>query len=1057
MTSGSKNTMRLLASILVMLCTLPAFATEPVANAIQFNRDVRPILSDNCFHCHGPDQAQRQAELRLDTEEGAFAKLESGNRAIVAGRTSESELVRRIMSKDDGERMPPSDSGRSLTAAQKETLVRWVDQGAKWQKHWSLIRPERPAIPTVKNRAWPRAPWDAFVLARLEQEGLQPSPEADKETLIRRVTLDLTGLPPTLAEIDAFLRDDSVDAYEKLVDRLLASPRFGERMATDWLDAARYADTNGYQTDGPRSMWRWRDWVIDALNRNMPFDQFTIEQLAGDMLDGATLDQKIASGFNRNHRGNAEGGIIPQEYSVEYVVDRVETTATVFLGMTLGCARCHDHKFDPVSQKEFYQLFALFNNVPERGRAIKYGNSDPQIKAPTIAQQKELRDFDADLEALHSQLVELQPRIAQAQADWEQSYRSRISRPSENWFPDNGLIHHLPFDGETRDYCATKPAKAPKQKALKYSNGKVGMAAEFSGKNVVDLGNVANFNYLDQFSISCWIQPRSANGTLLGRRETDDDVRGYNLELSRGKLQLNLVVRLLDDALRVETSEPLTINSWQHVTVTYDGSRIASGIKIYIDGQPVPLHVLVDELNQDFAQKKESLLVGAGGPGPKYVGLIDELRIYDRVVTAGDAELLAVSSPIEDLIVRSPAARTPAESRKLAECFLDKYSPPAAATLYSKIIEVQDHKLKLERSVPTTMVMQEMREPRESFVLLRGQYDQPGERVLPGVPASLSWPGQVPIGNRLDLARWIVAPENPLTARVAVNRVWQLYFGQGIVRTANDFGSQGERPSHPELLDYLATQFIASGWDVKALHKSIVMSASYRQSSRATPELLQRDPENRLLARGPRVRLSAETIRDQALCASGLLAEQVGGPSVKPYQPDGLWNELSNAEYVQDHGESLYRRSMYTFWKRTNAPPAMVTFDAAGRESCRVLQSRTNTPLQALTLMNETTFVEAARKLAERALHDGGDVQEERLKMAFRLVLARNPSPAELHILTTGLTRHMESFRSHPESATKLLSVGESPHDEKLDKIELAAYAATANMILNLDEAITKQ
>jgi hypothetical protein len=899
-----------------------------------------------------------------------------------------------------------------------------------------------------------RTPWDAFILAKLEHVGLQPSPEADKSTILRRVTLDLTGLPPTPNELDAFLADSTPEAYEKVIDRLLASPRYGERMATDWLDAARYADTNGYQSDGFRSMWRWRDWVIESLNRNMPFNQFTIEQLAGDMLEDPTLEQQIATGFNRNHRGNAEGGIIPEEYLVEYVVDRVDTTATVWLGLTIGCARCHDHKFDPVTQKEFYQLFALFNNVPERGRAVRNGNSDPQIKTPTSQQQAQLCKLDNRLSAARARFDTLRPAIAKAQAEWEKQLAIHLS---EDWSPGDGLLLNLPLDESILNRCDVSRTVTMSGPPLVFSQGRASQAASFSGQQAIDLGDIANFGYFDPFSISLWIEPQNLNGALLGRMAEAVEAEGYNLTLEQGKLQLNLVKRWLDESLRVETVEALDQRRWQHVLVTYDGSRVAAGVKMYIDGHPVKLRVLVDELNQTFAVKQQPLLIGAGGPGPRYTGKLDELRIYSHACTQTDAELLATATPINEIAVLPLADRTAAQVRKLTACFLDRHAPPEIAAVRSELLELERQKHSLEDSFPTTMVMQEMPEPRPTFLLSRGEYDKPSERVSPSVPASLSWPNQPPIRNRLDFARWLVSPENPLTARVTVNRIWQLYFGQGLVKTVNDFGSQGERPSHPELLDCLATQFMATGWNLKALHKSIVMSATYRQSSQVTPTLIQRDPENRLLARGPRLRLSAEMIRDQALSASGLLVEKLGGPSVLPYQPPGLWKELSDVDFTQDHGESLYRRSLYTFWKRTVAPPTMITFDAAGRESCRVLQTRTNTPLQALTLLNEVSFVEAARQLAQRTLREGGNTPDQRLGFVFRTVLARPPTPYELRILHAGLKRHQDHYRQQPNAAAQLLSVGESPRDETLDAVELASYTAVANLILNLDETITNQ
>jgi hypothetical protein len=807
----------LLATALFGLAPLVLSRADPgrpaapgkVEAPIDFNRQIRPILSENCFVCHGPDEKQRKVKLRLDTRDGALKELRDGGHAIVPGKSSESVLIERVTADRASRRMPPATTGKRLTPAQVELLKRWIDQGANWSEHWAFVAPKRPALPKVKNTTWARNGIDYFILARLEKEGLKPSAEADRVRLIRRVTLDLTGLPPTPAEVDAFVNDASPQAYEKVVDRLLASPHYGERMALEWLDAARYADTHGYHIDSGRDMTRWRDWVIDSFSKNLPFDRFTVEQLAGDLLPEATLEQKVASGFNRNHMINFEGGAIPQEYLTAYIVDRVNTTATVRLGLTVACAQCHDHKYDPISQKEFYQLYAFFHNVPENGLDGSKGNAAPTLKLPTRAQEEKLRQ--------------------------------------------------------------------------------------------------------------------------------------------------------LDDAIRAQAQQ-----------------------------------------------------------------------------------------------VKAAASKE--EAKKLQ----------------AELGRLQKEKAAVEKQVRTTMVMQELPKPRDTYLLIRGEYDKKGEKVIAGTPAALPpLPRHAP-ANRLGLAKWLVDPSNPLTARVAVNRTWQMFFGTGLVKTAEDFGSQGELPSHPELLDWLAVEFMegpaastkrqAGRWDVKALVRLIVTSATYRQSSAVTKEPLARDPENRLLARAPRLRLQAEFIRDQALAVSGLLNRDIGGASVFPYQPAGLWEELAmrgdsknwSAQFFeQSKGRDLYRRSMYTFWKRTSPPPQMLTFDAPDRESCTVRRSRTNTPLQALVLMNDPTYVEASRKLAERLMAHA-DSTDERIAFAFRLATGRHPVEKEVEVLRRVYNLQLNRYRQDAKAALRLLSVGESPRDERFTPAELAAWTIVASTILNLDETITK-
>ena len=1009
-----------------LLLPLFAFGTE-IPGTVQFNRDVRPILSDKCFACHGPDKASRKTPLRFDQEAGARIELRNGLHALVPGNPEASELYRRITSEKPALRMPPAYSGHErLTDTEIAVLKRWIEQGAVWQKHWSLIPPEQPPIPQIHNSSWVKNPIDSFVLKRLEKEGLKPSPEASRETLIRRVSLDLTGLPPTPAEVEVYRNDRSPEAYEKVVDRLLASPRYGERMAIRWLEAARYSDTNGYQSDGPRDMWRWRDWVLNAFRVNLPFDRFTIEQIAGDLLPNATQDQKIASGFNRNHRTNAEGGIVPEEFRVEYVVDRVDTTSTVWLGLTLGCARCHDHKYDPLSQKDFYSFFAFFNNVPEKGLVYNFGNEEPFIKAPTAEQQRKLDTLKAETKAAESAYDALAPKLDKAQRAWEKT----VAGKDVDWSIRDGLVLSVPVD----------PTR------------------HFDGKDFVDAGMRAKFDYLDPFSLAAWIKPETPNGAILSRMEDYWEGEGYSLHVKDGKIRLHIIKRWTDIGMRVETEAPIQLNRWSHVLATYDGHKYASGVQIYVDGQPQKLRVLFDDLNYPISFKNPFRVGAGGGPQNRFHGSISDVRAYNRALTPQEAGVLPLKETVGQIAALPREKRSEAQSGKLSMCFLDKYAPERIRETRHSIVMAREKQSVFYEKIPTVMVMKEANAPRDTFILKRGAYDAHGDKVTAAVPEVLpALPATAP-KNRLGLAKWLVDPSNPLTARVAVNRYWQSYFGVGLVKTVEDFGSQGEWPIHADLLDYLATQFIDSGWDVKAMQRLIVTSATYRQSSKATPELQQNDPENRLLARGPRFRLQPEAIRDQALAVSGLLVEKLGGPSVKPYQPPGLWQELAGGKgYQEDTGDGLYRRSIYTYWKRTVAPPSMVIFDSSTRETCTVRQGRTNTPLQALDLMNESIYLEAARKIAERMLTEGGTVPQDRLDYGWRLVLTRSPKPKEEALLSRTLDHFRHYYSIHHDDAVEFLSQGESSRNSSLPPGELAAYTAVASMLLNLDEAITKE
>ena len=1020
---------------------------------VDFSRDIRPVLSDICFQCHGPDESQRQGDLRLDTQAGLFSETD-GRRIIVPGQPAQSELYRRIASDDPDERMPPPESKRHLSPSQMELIRQWIEQGAQWRQHWSFVTPVRPRLPTLAKPQAPVAnPIDVFIQSRLEQEGLSPSPEADRATLIRRVTLDLTGLPPTPAEVDAFLADDSPQAYGRLVDRLLQSPRYGERMAVEWLDAARYADTSGYQNDGPRQMWRWRDWVIEALNAGMPFDQFTIEQLAGDLLPNATRAQRIATGFNRNHRGNAEGGIIADEYQVEYVVDRVETTGAVWLGLTVGCTRCHDHKYDPLSQKEFYQLFAYFNNIPEYGRAIKEGNSPPFVLAPTDDQQRQLEQLELQVAAARRDVAADQAPLREGQQQWEQTGPPGLASASSssNWKLTRGLV--VDFD------CASHTIGSEGQPQFRDGDttlvpGRIGEAAAFDGVRYLDAGDTAAWGYFDKFSLSSWIFPEQEDaGTVLSRMTDADQADGYYVQVRGGHVHVNLVKRWLDDSIRVRTKTTVPVRAWTHLLVTYDGSRSAKGLTVYLNGQPVELEVEYDFLNQTFATKEPLRIGGGGGPQGRFHGLIDEVRIYNRCLPRTDAEIVAVPEAVDTIRALPEKDRSPAQRAKLARFYLEQVAAVEFRDRYDRLLALEEQHQRMLETLPTVMVMQELPQPRETRILKRGEYDKPGDLVTPNVPSVFPQLPSHVANNRLGLARWLTDSSQPLTARVAVNRCWQMFFGIGLVKTAEDFGAQGERPSHPELLDWLATEFIHTDWDVKQLHRLIVTSATYRQSSRVTQPT---DPENRLLARAPRFRLSAEMVRDQALAAAGLLVDQVGGPSVKTYQPGDLWKDIAtDTNYEQDHGAQLYRRGMYTYWKRTVVPPVMATFDGSSREMCQVRPRRTNTPLQALALMNEVTFVEAARVLAQRTLQASSN-PDERIVQMFRAILVRSPSDEELKILRAGLQDQRARFQQSPEAAQALIKTGEFPVPSECDPVELAAHTMLASLLLNLDEAVTK-
>ena len=1022
--------------ILAAFSVVAARAATP--GDVEFTRDIRPILSDNCFACHGPDEKARKADLRLDVREAALKPAKSGAIALVPGNAAKSELLQRIITKDADDVMPPMKTGKQLSTVQIELLRRWIAQGAKYQEHWAFVKPVRPPVPVARNPKLPvRNAIDAFIFDRLASEGLAPSLEADRATWLRRVTFDLTGLPPTLAELDAFLADTSALAYEKVVEQLFASSRYGEHMARGWLDLARYADTHGYQMDQARTMWRWRDWVIEAFNRNLPFDQFTIEQLAGDLLPNPTPDQRIATGFNRNHLITIEGGVIDEEYRTEYVVDRVTTTATTWMGLTMLCARCHDHKFDPLTMRDFYGMFAMFNQVPERG----IGGFAPMFKSPSKEQERELAQLDRDIAAKQAAHDTAAKSLTAEQAKWEAGFaalKAEWQVLDATGFKSTGGATLTPQDDKSLLASGTRAAH-----------------------DVYEIAARSTLTNISAVRLETLTHPSLPN-TGPGRYDN------ANFVLSEFELEA------------VSVADPSQKLKVKFTSAQADYSQKNYDIALAIDGKPGTGWAVDGPMrNKDctawFYPDKPFGFVGG-----------TELRFKLRHETIGAHEIgrprLSLSSSadpqaaeIAELVVIPREKRTAPQAARLRDHFLAKHAAPEVKQLTTDLAALRERKKQVEAAIPSTMVMEDMPQRRETHMLVRGQYDKKGEKVEATFPvvfaradaAAGNATAARAIPNRLDLARWLVSPEHPLTARVAANRIWEHHFGTGLVRTSENFGIQSQPPSHPELLDWLAVEFMkpttpaALPWDLRHLHRLVVLSATYRQAARVTPALLARDPENLLLARGPRLRLSAEAVRDNALFISGLLVEKIGGPSVMPYQPEGLWFELNDRagyrmDYVQGHGPDLYRRSLYTFWKRTSPPPTLNLFDAPEREFCVVRRSRTTTPLQALALLHDPTYVEAARHFAERILVHGGATTDERIAFAFRTATARKPTAAEAKVLRETFEQQLAVFRKNPEAAVKSLKVGESVRNEKLDATEHAAWTAVARMILNLDETITK-
>jgi hypothetical protein len=1041
-----------------LLAAVAFAAPGRAADKLEYNRDVRPILADNCFACHGPDSAARKAGLRLDRRDDAVAA-----EAIVPGRPDKSGLVERIFSDEASQRMPPAKSHKKLTPAQKETLKRWVAAGAEYQPHWSLIAPRRPPVPAVRQAGWVRNPVDNFILAELEKRGLTPAPEADRRTLARRLSLDLTGLPPAPAEVEAFVNDKAPDAYDKLVKRLLESPSWGEHRGRYWLDAARYADTHGIHFDNYREIWAYRDWVIDAFNRNLPFDTFTVEQLAGDLLPGRTVDDQVASGFNRCNITTNEGGAIPEEYLVLYARDRTETTAQVWLGLTAGCAVCHDHKFDPISQKEFYSLAAFFNNTTQQAMDGNIKDTPPTVLVPR-------RDDRPHWEALAKELAQArqqtEARKKAARGDFERWLSGAPAGQVAAAVPTDGLRFHAPLsegEGTAVRMAVDGKSRQAAPVAGAWDNGHVGARAfKCRPGAALEAAEVGDFDRGQAFSYGAWVRmpQKTPFGAFCARMDDQHDFRGWDLWVENGKVGAHVVNRWPDNALKVVTRVPVSPGQWNHLFVSYDGSGKAAGLKVYVNGVRQETDVQADRL-RDTIRTSVPFKVGQRHTTARLDGtLIQDVRVYGRALSGPEVARLARTTRAAWLAGKPAAQRSAAETDELFGWWLSE-GDPASRALAARVDTLRQEEAAIRSRGVVAHVMQERPEQPTAFVLYRGEYDKRRGAVHPATPRALPpWPADLP-KNRLGLARWLLRPENPLTARVTVNRFWQEVFGTGIVRTSGDFGVQGEPPSHPELLDWLAVEFRESGWDVKRFFRMLVTSSAYRQAAVTTPEKLEKDPQNRLLSRGPRFRLDAELIRDYALAASGLLVRKVGGRSVKPYQPEGVWEAVAmigsdTRDYRPDKGEDLYRRSLYTFWKRSAPPASMEIFNAPSRETCTVRRERTNTPLQALVTLNDPQFIEAARHLAQGALKEGGGQTAGRLDFMARRLLARPLAEQEVKVASGVLGDLLAHYRAHPDDAGKLLAVGESKADPSLDAPTLAAWTMLANELMNLDEVINK-
>ena len=1075
---------------LIISCSTPSEQLfgeyeSPLPEKIDFNYHIKPILSDRCFACHGPDANKREAGLRLDIAENALEELpeNKGKYAIVKNKPRKSELFHRISSTDSSLMMPPPESNLSLSNREKALLTRWIEEGAVYKAHWSFVPPEKSKLPTVALSDWPQQPLDHFILSQMEEHGLEPAEKAEKSYLLRRASLDLTGLTPSPEEIEAFLSDEGEEAFEKVIDRLLASKHYGERLGVEWLDVGRYADSHGYQDDGMRNTWPWRDWVIQKFNDNMPYDSFLVEQIAGDLLPDASRDQVLATCFNRNHPQSQEGGVVEEEYRIEYVADRTNTFGKAFLGLTMECARCHDHKYDPVSQKDYYSLFAYFNNNNDWGIVPYNGEASPTVMLPTPKEEQKLDSLRAEMKPLEK-AVEAKGYIKELKT-WLQKQTPEIEL-------DHGLVASFSFDqkrsvarsnlnldGKTGAGWAGIGSKGKIDGYVNQVKKKVdavilgdadsqpllvegisGKGLSFRGDCGIRFNRDLDYDRHQPFSVSIWVKlmKEGEKGPIFNNTNGDfEGYRGWICKLNEdGTLSFQLNHVWPDNSIDYQTKTKLKPGKWTHIVMTYDGSSKAKGLSFFVDGQQ-PEYIL----HRDNLQK--SLLHGVKGSNwssyPFMLGkekersiehiVMDELRVYDRQLS--ELEVMKLFDENDE--------RKPTESQ-----WLDYYVLSGKNRQYQQKLEqltaLRQQENQIATDVLEVMVMSDREDVRPTFILDRGVYDAPKNEVQPATPAILgSIPEEYP-KNRLGLAKWLVADKHPLTARVQVNRMWAMLFGKGLVATHEDFGNQGQLPSHPALLDFLAVEFIESGWDIKAFLKMLMLSSTYQQSSISSARAREIDPTNDWYSHFPAYRLSAELIRDNALAASGLLVKKIGGPSVYPYQPKGIWKALAtrNAKvYTQGSGDDLYRRSMYTIWKRSAPPPAMMNFDAPDRYYCIVNRQKTATPLQSLVLMNDPQFVEAARIMAERIVKEGGETIEGRIDFAFKCLIGRSPSGKELAAMTQLYGEELHDFKEHPNRLEELLNIGEYPAASDLPKEELGALAMVASTLMNFDEFVVKR
>lgn len=1041
---------------------------EKLPEYIDFNKDIKPILSDKCFICHGPDKAKIKAGLQLHSPETAFNELKEspGKYALTPGNLNESEVFHRIVSMDPNYVMPEPDSHLSLSEYEKAALIKWIEQGAEYKDHWAFIKPEEHEVPKIHDENLASNPIDNFVISRLDKEGLKPTPVEGKEVILRRLSLDLTGLPPTLEELDNFLNDSSAQAYEKQVDRLLSSQHYGEQMALDWMDLSRFADTHGYSVDRYRDMSPWRDWVIKSFNENMSYDQFLTWQLAGDLMENPSREMILATAFNRIHPQNMEGGIINEEFLVEYAIDRTSTAGQAFMGLTVACARCHDHKYDPISHKEFYEMTSYFNNVNESGQ-ISYNDAMP---VPTLMlTTKEQDDLFLYMKGL----------ITQTENDIEKVESTEVAHDFEEWFKhakykeglkrnvSNELVAYYNLEDKRltnnldQEKKGTVKVETAENLPVNLVDGKHGKGLLFDGDAWLDLKGVGVFGRNDAFSISVWanIPADIKDGNIFhkGIGSIFNNWRGYHLKVVENRLEIMMAHTAPDNAIIKLSKNEFPRDQWVHFTMTYDGSSKAHGFKLYMNGKEVETILKNDNLYKDILfniEREPGLQLGARYRGKGIKGaVLDEIKVFERELSAIDVMILAENSSIDSIASKAPKDISAKEKDMLKLYFTHSVSKKAKNS-YAKLAALRKKYVDSIEKVQEVMVMKETPEPVQSYILDRGVYSEKREKVYPNTPTSiLPMPKEYP-KNRLGLAKWLMHDDHPLTARVAVNRFWQHYFGIGLVKTSEDFGNQGEMPSHPELLDWLALYFKDSGWDVKGLQKLIVMSNTYRQSSLTNENLMAKDIENRLLARGPSKRLTGEMLRDNVLASSGLLNRTIGGESVSPYQPEGLWL-VNGARYQVDSGNKLYRRSIYTIWKRSVPHPTLATFDSPARDYCTIRRQETNTPLQALVLLNDPTYIEAARVLGKEIVSYPN--VEKGISTVFRKLTGRTIKSTELQLLLELQKEEYLKFIKNGDKTKGWLNTGEFKLSKEDDGSKIAANAVVVSTIINMDAFITKR